>query len=304
MRILMAAAVVLAAFGSMGTAQAQSAIESRVDRLEREMRAVQRRVFPGGAGQYFEPQITEPAQSTTAPGLPASSPITDLTQRVTALESQITTLTGQVEQAQYRLRQIEDQMAAGQRALQARLDALEARTAEPAPVAAAPRNDAAPTASTAARPATPRPNAERRARIDAVERPSSGDAAEDAYVYGYRLWQAELYPEAREQLSTVAERHPRHRRASWARNLLGRVFLDEGAPAAAAEAFLTNYQRDPDGERAPDSLFFLAQALRQLNKPSAEICRVYDELLEVYGDRISDQMRTQVADGRRASRCR
>lgn len=334
--ILTAAAFVAAATSQPALAQqAQNNVEGRVDRLEREMRAVQRRVFPGGSPQYFEPEIAPAQEPQSAPGVPASSPVADLTQRVAALESQLATMTGQVEQLQYRLRQMEQANSAFQASVTTRLDALEGRGAAAAPASATPA-PAAPVrgnaggASGAAAPggsgasassgtrggdvAAPRGNrsedrpapatAARRAEVAAVERPSTGDPAEDTYTYGYRLWAAHLYPEAREQLQQVVTRYPNHRRASWAQNLLGRAYLDDGAPSLAAVAFYDNYRNNPNGERAPDSLFFLAQALRQLNKPSSDICSVYAELLEIYGDRITPQMRAQVDDGRRASRCR
>src|SRR3546814_10141505 len=53
--VLIALAVTI---GSTSHAVAQSSnIEGRVGRLEKEMKAVQRKVFPGGGSQYFEPQI-------------------------------------------------------------------------------------------------------------------------------------------------------------------------------------------------------------------------------------------------------
>ena len=36
-------------------AEPQLPIEGRVGKLEKEMKAVQRKVFPGGAQQYFDP---------------------------------------------------------------------------------------------------------------------------------------------------------------------------------------------------------------------------------------------------------
>src|SRR3546814_3412070 len=105
--VLIALAV---AIGSTSPAVAQSSnIEGRVGRLEKEMKAVQRKVFPGGGSQYFEPQIAPaPATPTPAPGTPASSPVADLMARVNALESQLATLTGQTEQNAFKLRQLEE----------------------------------------------------------------------------------------------------------------------------------------------------------------------------------------------------
>src|SRR3546814_10854581 len=92
---------------------------------------------------------------------------------------------------------------------------------------------------------TPPPDEGRKAAVAAVERPDTGDAAEDAYIYGYRLWEAKFYPEAEAQLKSVVEKYSSHRRASFAQNLLGRAYLDEGKPALASVAFYENYQKRP-----------------------------------------------------------
>ena len=62
-----------AAFALSASAVAQDAnIDGRVGKLEKEMRAVQRQVFPAGAGKFVEPDIQSPigtkpaAASTTA----------------------------------------------------------------------------------------------------------------------------------------------------------------------------------------------------------------------------------------------
>ena len=68
-------------------------------------------------------------------------------------------------------------------------------------------------------------------------------------------------------------------------------------------AFYENYKKFPDGERAPDSLLYLGQALTKLNKP-ADACKVYDELSDVYGAKISASMKTQIEAGRGAAKCK
>ncbi|MFN4097288.1 MAG: hypothetical protein ACK4GG_11020 [Sphingomonas sp.] len=302
-----AMAVVLAGMASIAMPVAaqtsRDGIEGRVDRLEREMRAVQRKVFPGGAGQTVEPQITTPDRSGPAPGIPASGVVTDLTARVNAVESQLSTLTGQIEQSQYRLRQLEEAFTAYKRSTDARLKALEEGAS--AVGGSAPVTGIGPVTGTTPRPTTPRPTTSTPTTpVAGVERPSTDDAAEDAYVYGFRLWQAKQYDKAIVELRSVVQKHPRHRRASYAQNLLGRTLLDQGKPALAATAFFENYQKMPNGERAPDSLYYLAQALVKMKKPASEVCKVYDELSQVYGDRISEAMKMDVATGRSASKCK
>lgn len=304
-----AMAVVLAGMASFALPVAaqtsRDGIEGRVDRLEREMRAVQRKVFPGGAGQTVEPQITAPDRSGPAPGIPASGVVTDLTARVNAVESQLSTLTGQIEQNQYRLRQLEEAFTAYKRSTDARLKALEdgaSAVGGSAPVTGIGTVPGTTPRPTAPAPSTPTPGPT--APVAGIERPSTGDAAEDAYVYGFRLWQAKQYDKAIVELRSVVQKHPKHRRASYAQNLLGRALLDQNKPALAATAFFENYQKMPNGERAPDSLYYLAQALVKMKKPASEVCKVYDELTQVYGDRLSEAMKMDVATGRSASKCR
>jgi len=301
-------------------AVAQNAIEGRVDRLEREMRAVQRKVFPGGNGQFFPPDIsTQQGPATTAPGTPATTPVADLDGRVNALESQQKALTGQIEQAQFRMQQFEEAFAAYKRTTDARLKALEDGASatgvsagigpvEPAPRPVPPKAAAVPPRTTPAAAVTPPrvvPTDPARAKlVAAVEKPASDDPAEDGYVYGYRLWQGKFYPEAQVQLKQVVAKHPTHRRASWAQNLLGRSYLDEGKPSLASLAFYENYKKFNEGERAPDSLWYLTVALKKLNKPSADICQVYDELSEVYATKITAQMKADIARGRATEKCK
>ncbi len=56
---------VLAASATLlpGAATAQASLDGRVGKLESEMHAVQRKVFPGGAGQTVQPDIAAPAGS-------------------------------------------------------------------------------------------------------------------------------------------------------------------------------------------------------------------------------------------------
>ncbi len=320
MRTKLIGIVLLAGLGLSSTAaMAQSAVEGRVDRLEKEMRAVQRKVFPGGNGQYFPPDITPQQPNPASPGSPSSTPVVDLNDRVNALEAQLASLTGKVEQTQFRLQQLSDSFAAFQRSMDVRVKALEDRATALNPstggdggAAAAPvvtRPSVTPVKATAASASTPVPapaaaDPARAKLLATVEKPVTDDPADDGYVYGYRLWQAKMYPEAEAALKQVVAKYPTHRRASWAQNLLGRAYLDEGKPSLASLAFYDNYKKFHDGERAPDSLWYLTIALKKLNKPSADICQVYDELTEVYDTKLTAQMKADIAKGRTTEKCK
>jgi TolA-binding protein len=325
-------ALVLLASSAMGAvpAAAQSGVEGRVGRLESEMRAVQRKVFPGAAGQYVEPDI-KPTDPNEIPGTPASSPVADLATRVNALESQLSNVTGSIETTQHRMQVLEDAFNAYKRTTDARLKALEDTAAStggganggagsPAPITgddstSSPPRSGGKTGAVAKPPtrtgagtggdagAAAGSNPDRQARIAALQRPPSGDQGEDAYLYGYRLWQAKLYPEAETQLKLVTTTYPKHKRASYAQNLLGRSYLDDGKPSLASLAFYDNYKKWPDGERAPDSLYYLGQSLVKLGKPNADVCKVYRELEDVYGAKLSDGMKADVARAKTQSKC-
>ena len=311
--------------GAAGSAPAQTprtpGVEGRVTRLESEMRAVQRKVFPGGAGQYLQPEVEAAIPQGTLPGTPAQSAVSDLTARVSSLEAQLTSLTGQAEQAGFRARQVQEAFDVYRRTTDERLRALEGGRPSPTAGDAAPEDAPVVSDLPAPRP-TPRPSTgiarpaavattptrtstdpARAERVGAVDRPSTGNATEDAYTYGYRLWQAKLYTEAQAQLKLAAASGPANRRYSFAQNLLGRAYLDDGKPSLASMAFYENYKKAPDGERAPESLYFLAQALQKLNKV-ADACKVYDELSEVYAARLTTRMRADINAGRLGARCR
>jgi TolA-binding protein len=289
MRIQLLALVLFAGVAFPAAAQQNGSQPERIDRrigkLEQEMRAVQRRVFPGG---NVEPEIRPETSVEPLPGVPASNATADLSARVDALESQLASLTGQIEQNQNQVRQLEQALSAFRQATQTRLDALDQASA---PVQAPPQ---------AVTPANDESSAVQAA--DAPTSSSSSDAAEDAYNAGFRLWDQQKYAEAQQVLEAMAKKYPKHRLASWASNLAGRAYLDDGKPATAAKVLLANYQNNPKGERAADSLFFLGQALVKLKK-MPEACKVYDELQEVYGPTMRDFLKQRLPQARTAAKC-
>lgn len=273
-------------------ALAQSAgdpgLEARLRKLEAEVAALQRVVFPGGDGRFF-PQIQPAQPATGAPGTPASAPSADMLGRMDAMEGQLARLTAQVEEDRNRMDKLE-----------ARLDALEARggapavaAVTPAPVPAATATPAPkPAATPAPKPAAADPSAKRLAAVRAIPKPQTDDPGDDEYSYGFRLWEAKFQPEAQQQLKLFLNKYPRHARVSFARNLLGRSYLDEGNPREAASWFLQNYQADKKGDRAPDSLLFLAESMRQL-KDTKRACVALDQFAREFPKEAGGRLKAQ-----------
>lgn len=318
-RIGPALALSLMAAGVGTPALAQDA-DSRLRRLEAEVRSIKRDL---GADRTVAPQAM-PVTTTTATGTPASTPLTDLLTRVDSLEGQLTRLTSQNEEAGNRIRQLETRLATAEATLRpAPIDPTGEPGATSAPAAAsfvpganaASSNMAAMTTGNApsvrpasvatvtpARPTATGPSAQRVAAVRAVVKPQSSDPADDEYSYGYRLWEAKLYPEAEQQLKLFLDKYPRHPRVSYARNLMGRALLDEAKPREAAPWFLQNYQSDKRGARAPDSLVLLAESMRQLGDKS-RACIALSEFAENFPEEAAGRLKRDYDGTRRAVTC-
>ena len=130
----------------------------------------------------------------------------------------------------------------------------------------------------------------------------TGDPAEDQYMLGYTLWSQKRYADAETQLKAVVAKYPKHKRASYAQNLLGRAYMDDGQLSDAAKAFYTSYKSFPRGERAPDSLYYLGLTLFQLKK-NADACQAYGEFQDVYGATANPTLKARVAQGRADAKC-
>jgi TolA-binding protein len=317
-------ALMLAGTAAPALAQSQDmALPGRVDRLEHQMHAVQRKVFPGANPEYFEPQITPQAAPPPESGTPAGSAVSDLTQRVSALEQQVQQLTNQAEQNDHRLDMIEQQYSKMKGDTDYRLNALEGHGAPPpgapdtggTPPPIVQSNGSTPPFGPAGRKpvaGTPAPTMSDESSGEAtppVAGPGpiptlvkTGDPAEDQYMLGYTLWSQKRYADAETQLKAVVAKYPKHKRASYAQNLLGRAYMDDNQPAEAAKAFYTSYKSFPRGERAPDSLYYLGQTLQRLKKNS-DACQAYGEFQDVYGPTANATLKARVAQARIDAKC-
>ena len=308
-----ALALVLAGTAAPLLAQSQDATaESRVRRMEAEIRALQRQVFPGADGKLFTPEIA-PGQSAgtaaAATGQSTTSPMTDLLSRMEALETQIARLTAQGEQNTNRISQIEARLGIGVTPAPVTGAAGPAPTTilpTPAPTPApAPTRVTTPTPAPASTPAPTRavaPSAQRLAAVRAIEKPQTADAGDDEYSYGFRLWEAKFFPEAQQQLKLFVDKYPRHARLSFGRNLLGRAYLDDGKPREAATWFLQNYQSDKAGARAPDSLLYLGVSMAEL-KDTSRACIALAEFGETYAAEAAGRLRSVYDATRAKAKC-
>ena len=320
-RVLAAPLAFLAMAGTAVPVLAQDAATAeRLRKVEGEVRALQRKVFPGGDGRFFEPQIT-PAQPTgSATNVPSTTAVTDILARLDALESQIARLTSQTEENTNSIAQLRTRLAAlevttgaavtasGASVPMSTLGASTTGTNAVRPATSIATPVSAPTTAAvtpAPTPTTVRPSgptAQRLAAVQAIAKPQTADPGDDEYSYGFRLWDAKFYPEAQQQLSLFVEKYPNHRQISYGRNLLGRAYLDDGKAKEAAPWFLKNYQSDKQGARAPDSLLYLASAMIAMND-TKRACIALAEFSETYPAVASGRLKSQYDADRAKVKC-
>lgn len=279
--------------------------EQRIDRLERQLQQVQRQVFPRGrpadtAGFADEPAATQSSVAT-------------LDQRLDSLERQMADILRLSEENSNQLRTLSNDLARAREEQQQRINGLEQRIAEAAAAAAAAPVEAPVTsAPNAPRTTPPRSNAAKSTTTaGSTTAAATGgsatatppvDEGEDAYTAGFRQWEAGQYDQAIGSLRAFTSAYPKHRRVSFANNLIGRAQLDQGQARAAAETLLSNYRSNPRGERAADSLYYLGQSLMRLGQPG-QACKAYQELEAVYGAKVRADLRKQVDEAKASASC-
>jgi len=267
--------------------------EQRIERLERQINQLQRQVFPKGrpadtAGFSDEPAATQ-------------SSVVTLDQRLDSLERQMSDILRQSEENGNRVRSLEADLAKARADQDQRLATLEQRLTDVA---------APPSAATTVVPSVVVPPRAKPVPAATVvpDTPAGGAAAaatdpgEDAYSNGFHLWESGQYDQAISALKSFTAAYPKHRRVSYANNLVGRALLDQGKAREAAAVLLANYRANSRGERAPDSLYYLGQAEMKLAQP-AQACRAYAELDAVYGAKVRADLRKQVDQAKAEAKC-
>lgn len=269
----------------------QPSPEERIERLEKQVNQVQRRVYGkqpvDTAGYTLDPAVTQ-------------SEMTNVTTRLDSIERQMVDLVRTSEENSNRVATLEAQIA--------QMRAAADRREREAPVEAepvVPMDEPQAAAVSDGPPPAPRPKVEARrtdpAMVEAAADVSS-DPGEAAYDRGYQLWMQKKYDAAANALRTFPQQYAGHRRVSWANNLRGRALLDKGDYRGAAEVLLANYRNDKNGERAQDSLYYLGQASMKLGQPS-QACKAYAELENVYGASMRSAVRSMLPAAKAAAGC-
>ena len=268
--------------------------EQRLERLERQVQQVQRQVFPKGRPADTAGFSDEPAAS--------QSSVVTLDQRLDALERQMADILRQSEENGNRLTTLQNDLTKARADQDQRIGALEQRVSEAA-AAPATAQTVMPTAPTPKPPAAkPKADATAAATPPSTDAAATDDPGELAYSDGFHQWEADQYDQAIATLKAFTAAYPKHKRVSYANNLIGRALLDQGKARDAATVLFANYRTNSRGERAPDSLYYLGQAEMKLGQPTLA-CKAYAELDAVYGSKVRADLRKQVDQAKTAANC-
>lgn len=299
LRLTVAIAALLVGVTPALAQREQATPEQRIARLEKQLRQVQRQVFPKG----------QPADTASFSDEPAAtqSSFRTLDDRLNGLERQLADVLRQSEENGHRATVVEAELARLRSDQEQRLSALERAAASAAaqvPVATPGSAQSEPLIDIQKpRPQVatgPRPTPGKVIAATAID--PINDPAEIAYDEGFQLWKADKFDAAITSLRAFSSAYPKHRRTSWANNLLGRALLDKGEPGAAAQVLLANYRANTKGERAADSLYYLGQAEMQLNQPG-QACKAYAELESVYGSSLRAELKRLLPPAKADARC-
>lgn len=273
--VVLSAALALAFAPAPAPAQQEwsfNALLDRLDRLERDVSAVQRRLSREGVPQG----VDSPA---------GASPAAFYEARLAEFEDQLRQLTNQVEKTEHQLRLLRESLPLAVADIESRVAALEGTASPPAGGA-----DATPAADADA------PVADGVGTLGTLPLADSGTATPEAeYEQAYALLRRADYPAAESALQAFLERHPDHELAGNAYYWLGETHYVRQDYQRAAVAFARAYKGFPDGNKAAENLLKLGMAFASMGRID-EACATFRKLRDDHADAqeiVRDRMRRE-----------
>lgn len=281
-RKITAAILLVFAFGVSAQAQSKAELALKIERLEREMIALENRLR-GSNG------VSAPAQS----GGSVSDRVllADLAAKIGTVERQMRSLTGRLEEMEFRLRQQDQAMEMLRKELTLQQqEASEYRAAQAANGAGAsgPQQNTASGSAVSAEPDTPAPAVQEAAKPD-VALPE-GDAAAQ-YQYAFDFIQKNELDDGFTAMELFLNAHPEDSRAGNAKFWLGRIHLLRGRMPQAAQQLLALIEEHPNHKKRVDALIDLADVLIALDSAS-DACNALAEFRRS-DDKASQRLKTR-----------
>ncbi len=253
-------------------------LATKIDRIERQMRALQRKVFGSGGAVVAEPEASVPSASVSDRQV-----VADLSAKLGTVERQIRAMTGRFEELEFRQQQLNETIELLQRELAFQREEM-TRVSQTGPVAA-------PTATPAVAP-----KVEAQPERQEIELPK-GDASEQ-YKYAFSFIQKNDLESGRIAMEKFLAANSDEVLSGNAKFWIGRIHLRQAEYALAAKQLLELIEEHPNHGKRSDALVDLAEVLVALDsKPDA--CNALAEFrrgdakaadrLKARADRVSKQ---------------
>lgn len=306
--------LVLAAVLSLpALAQDSQDLVDRLNRMERDLNALQAQVYRGQGGKPSS------AGAPAAPGVGGGA-YGMLDDRISKLEEQLQQTTGDLEKYQYDLNQLKTKLDRLQQDDDFRFKQIEDKqsgaSAAPAAPAAAPPVPGGGSEGNKQGPGSPpgflgQPHAGVSEKPAAAPPPAAADAAAAAlpagksaaeqYDYAFGLLRNSDYDNSTKAFQAFLQQHPQDPLAGNAAYWLGQIAYAQGHYDQSAVIFLDAYQKYPKSAKAAESLLKVGLSMGNLGKKK-EACAALHRFQTEYPD-ASDSLRKQASAERQKQGC-
>lgn len=253
------------------------AIEKRIERLEKQIRALQRKVFDGR-------DVVMPADGGGGVDTAGPAQAVGTEQRIMALEEQLRSLTGQIEQVQFQTGQTQEKLDTFMADTEFRFGQLEGRgsISGGSSGAAIAASQAATASATIAEPnELPAASAGNSAAGDLPGGALPAGSPMEQYNYAYSLLAQGKYDAAEAAFRSFLGVHGNDDLAGNAQYWLGQSLFVRGRYNDAAREFVAGYQSYPQSQKAPAYLLKIGISLGKIGQKQ-EACDVFAELKNRY----------------------
>lgn len=269
--------------GTPAAAQSSRDLAEQLDRIERQLRAVQRRVF-GETG-------VEDSQAAASAAAADRAVLADIRISIQQLESEIRKLTGRIEEIQHGQDLIRRDLERFKRDADLRLRDLETAGtgADDSDAEGEADTETATEASETEAEVTPGERAPEGVDVAGLDAPAGGPGTlpegtpAEQYDYAFGFMMRGDYAAAEQSFQAFLEEHPDHELSGNAQYWLGESHYVRQDYARALEAFLAGYQQHADSNKGPDNLIKLGLTLVNMGEEE-DACAAFREFEIRYPD--------------------
>ena len=249
--------------------------KKRLDILEKQLKAVQRKVFKPGSGFPQQAEASIPSGISAGGG---SVRLADIDIRLSQMETQLRQLTGRIEESTYQADKLKQQMDTMARDYEFRLGELE---------------KSGPRGTASAQPVKTAPNLPMTTAPDIL--PAGSE--QQQYSYAQKLVTKGQYAKAEGALAEFLKRYPKAQLAGNAQYWLGQTYYVRKMYTKATRAFLEGYNSYPKSQKSPAFLLKIGMSLNAMGEKK-DACDAYRELATRFPDSLESKTKRPAQEKR------